>query len=169
MVAWRLVGVWQPCLWRTAEGKIEDQKEFVRWWKETVRREGQTEKTSADRGTFLPMSEAEVRKASVAFLRKFWPARRVGQTSAGHLSESCAKQREMDLSNLPRATSDACRRPALRALAKLKVGSVPPRPFSSAAGAASRVDGVQGGVALATGRADYSRRFAPLSHPRARW
>ena len=88
MVAWRLVGVWQPCLWRTAEGKIEDQKEFVRWWKETVRREGQTEKTSADRGTFLPMSEAEVRKASVAFLRKFWPAHRVGQTSAGHLSES---------------------------------------------------------------------------------
>ena len=61
MVAWRLVGVWQPCLWRTAEGKIEDQKEFVRWWKEMVRREGQTEKTSADRGTFLPMSEAEVR------------------------------------------------------------------------------------------------------------
>ena len=43
----------------------------------------------------------------------------------------------MDLSNLPRATSDACRRPALRALAKLKVGSVPPRPYSSAAGAAS--------------------------------
>ena len=67
------------------------------------------------------MSEAKVRKALVAILRKFWPARRVGLNLRWPSERLCAKQREMDLSNLPRATSDACRRPALRALAKLKV------------------------------------------------
>lgn len=63
-----------PLLEQAVDTKLDDQEEFVRWWAETVRRDGRPSETSAEPGTFLTMPAAEdltkIRNQQVSRWRK---------------------------------------------------------------------------------------------------
>lgn len=48
-----------PALEAAIDVKLDDQEEFVRWWDESVRRDGRPSKTVADQGPFLAVEAAE--------------------------------------------------------------------------------------------------------------